>query len=322
MTSHSKIENDYSVSHISGESSDSRSIRALVALNAIVQTETEVSLLLQIRLRAAADRLMDCEKLQSSRTAIGLTCSMFFALVLHAIPPCIEPGPASSAALHRIQQRSRRYVRLASESTANVARVCGAQLSLLMQRGPPSCERFILTAGCSAHVNALLHRVAASRMHFTLIVLEASPSGEGHATASFALEMGVPVRMMEPSAAARAMSYVALVLCGGHAVDSSGGVYAPIGTLTTAIVAQEHSTPFCVVAPHYCFRLGESTPLDLCDATEREELHSLGVRHDHTKIDHTPSTYIHTYFTDLGALSPAAVADFLFSLDHSLLCET
>lgn len=178
----------------------------------------------------------------------------------------------------------------------------------------------VLAHGASACVIALL--LAASReLHFTLVVAEGRPDGEGHATARALMEQGVPVRMLEPCAVAGYMSKVHLVLCGAHALLSDGGLVGEIGTYTIALVAKAHRVPFCVAAPHFRIHRKSSgvgiaaevdddivvrpfdhqhhrDPADRSDYLHRAE----------PRYDSTPPALVDLIFTDVGVMTPQAVS--------------
>lgn len=167
----------------------------------------------------------------------------------------------------------------------------------------------VLTHGYSRHVAALLLRVA-EQAHFTLVVAEGRPDGDGHRTARELLQAGVPVRMIEPGAVARCMAQCRLVLCGAHAVLSDGGVLAPLGTLNMAYAAQAHGRPLYVAAPHYAF--SSTHHLDATAQTRaraRPCRTTPGVLLEEPRHDATPAHLITLLITDIGVLTPSAAAE-------------
>ena len=168
---------------------------------------------------------------------------------------------------------------------------------------------FVLTHDYSPYVVALL-LWAAEREHFTLLVAESRPDGGGHQTAITMLEAGVPVRMVEFGAVARCMARAQLVLVGATAVLADGGVLAPIGTLTIAYAAHAHGRPFYVAAPQHLFcrthhldATAQTITRGAPTSTRNPILRELPAR------DATPPHLVTLLLTDVGVLTPSAVAD-------------
>ena len=190
--------------------------------------------------------------------------------------------------------------------------------------GAVSC---VLTHGYCPHVTELLLRTAA-QAHFTLVVSEGRPDGDGHRTASELMQAGVPVRIIEPGAVARCMAQCRLVLCGAHAVLGDGGVLAPVGTLTMAYAAQAHGRPFYAVAAHYAFssthhvdaaaqtraraRPAPMPPRSTSSAAAGGVSASgsaTAIMLEEPRRDATPPHLITLLITDVGVLTPSAVAE-------------
>ena len=203
-------------------------------------------------------------------------------------PQMCAPGThaEASGALEWLERRSDRYLNLVAESAGRVA-ACGSGLlcSLLQSNGCDGSGRAssvrcttsksssfvggarrdkriedveplgsvcIFTAGFCSYVIAVLLYLA-KRAHFTLVIAEGRPNGDGHRTAQAMLAAGLPARMVEPAAVARYMPQCRLVLCGAHAVLGDGGALAPIGTLNMAFAAKAHGRPMYVASPHFMF---------------------------------------------------------------------
>ena len=176
----------------------------------------------------------------------------------------------------------------------------------------------VLTLGFSRYVTALLLGLA-QHVHYTLLIAEGRPSGDGHRTARELMKVGVPVRMIEPSAISRCMTQVQVVICGAHAVLGDGGVVAHIGTLTMAYAARAHGRPFYVAAPHYAF--STTHHLDAAAQTRVRAVPAPGSPRSTTSPsappvlverplrDATPPQLITLLLTDVGVLTPSAVAD-------------
>lgn len=88
----------------------------------------------------------------------------------------------------------------------------------------------VLTLGYSRCVVGLLLEAARTK-HFSVIVAESHPQGDGHTTAEQLAGAGVPVTMIEDAAVAYAMSRCQMVLCGAEAVLESGGIINKTGAL-------------------------------------------------------------------------------------------
>jgi translation initiation factor eIF-2B subunit alpha len=187
--------------------------------------------------------------------------------------------------------------------------------SLPIPRPPPPAaatglSSCVFTHGFCPYVTALLLR-AAQQTHFTLVVAEESPTGTGHKTAEALLSAGVPVRMIEFGAIARSIAQCQLVLVGADAVLADGGILAKVGTLTMAHAAHAHGRPFYVAAPHHVF-----SNTHHLDATAQTATRGVPGRGRHKLIlveqptqDATPPSLVTLLLTDVGVLTPSAVAD-------------
>ena len=185
--------------------------------------------------------------------------------------------------------------------------------------GPAAVESCVLTHGYCPHVTGLLLRMA-KQAHFTLVIAEGRPDGDGHRTAQELLLAGVPVLIIEPGAVARCMAQCRLVLCGAHAVLGDGGVLARIGTLTMAFAAQAHGRPFYVAAPHYAFSSTHHVDA-AAQSKARARPHraatsvgdaggaAAGILVEEPRRDATPPHLITLLITDMGVFTPSAVAD-------------
>ena len=180
----------------------------------------------------------------------------------------------------------------------------------------------VLTQGHSRVVVALL-LAAAQAKHFSVIVAESHPAGDGHETAQQLAQAGVPVTMIEDAAVAYAMSRCQMVLCGAEAVLESGGVINKTGTYQMAIVASACKKPFYVASESTKFaRLFPLSQNDLPGhEAPREHAAFVGrsppppsLRAEKPSRDYTPPSYITLLFTDLGVLTPSAVSDELIKL--------
>ena len=115
--------------------------------------------------------------------------------------------------------------------------------------------------------------------------------------------------MVEFGAVARCMAQVHLVLCGAHAVLADGGVLGQVGTLTMAYAARAHGVPFYVAAPHHAFCHTHHV-----DATAEAVVRGVPTSTRHVLVerpcrDATPPQLVTLLLTDVGVLTPSAVAD-------------
>jgi translation initiation factor eIF-2B subunit alpha len=124
--------------------------------------------------------------------------------------------------------------RLLIERGEMLARTTIEARSKIAKIGAPFVDAggVVLTLGYSRCVVALL-LAAAKTKHFSVIVAESHPQGDGHTTAQQLAQAGVPVTMVEDAAVAYVMSRCQMVLCGAEAVLESGGVIKT-GTLSAS----------------------------------------------------------------------------------------
>jgi len=264
-----------------------------------------------VQLQAAADELVSTARARN-RSAVRLACQAWLELVLttsHASRAASGGHDDEDTLRSELLRRSERYLRFAAECTAHTARLGAPFLgSVLRDGGACDC---VLTHGSFTAVTALL-LLAARKAHFTLLVAEGSPDGEGHRTAAALSKAGVPVRMIEPCAVAHCMGRVQLVLCGAHAVTQEGGVVGDVGTHTMAIVARAHKRPFYVAAQHHLFcrthELHAETAAELGLPSLPGGVSAVELQ-ARPRRDATPARLITLLFTDLGLLTPSAISD-------------
>jgi methylthioribose-1-phosphate isomerase len=284
---------------------------ALVALVQQATADDDVSLHLQVRLRAAADELATRETEED-----GDASHAFLDLAARTL----EGSERGAAALRRLQQRCVRYLTHVADSTRRLAAL-GCDVLVTAMRADPSGGggSCVLTHGHSRYVTALLLSMA-KRTHVTVLIAEDRPDGSGHRTAAELLAAGLPVRMVEFGAAARCMATVQLVLCGAHAVLADGGVLGRVGTLTLAHAAHAHSRPLYVAAPHHAFCHTRHL-----DATAQSAVRGVPAP-SHRRImlerpgrDATPAQLVTLLLTDVGVLTTSAVADEM-TVRHASVC--
>ena len=295
------------------DADDADTLRAIRSLTELLSAAEAGGLVLQVQLQAAADELVRTASARN-RSAVRLACQAWLELVLTTSHASRAAGGGHDedtlrSELPVARWRSERYLRFAAESTAHTARLGAPFLgSVLRDGGTCDC---VLTHGSFTAVTALL-LLAARKAHFTLLVAEGSPDGEGHRTAAALGRAGVPVRMIEPCAVAHCMGRVQLVLCGAHAVTQEGGVVGDVGTHTMAIVARAHKRPFYVTAQHHLFcrthELHAETASELGLPSLPGDV-SAFQQQARPRRDATPAHLITLLFTDLGLLTPSAISD-------------
>ena len=214
--------------------------------------------------------------------------------------------------------------RLLIERGEMLARTTIEARSKIAKIGAPFVDAggVVLTTGYSRAVVALL-LAAAKAKHFSVIVAESHPEGDGHKTAQQLAQAGVPVTMIEDVAVGYAMSRCQMVLCGAEAVIESGGVINKTGTYQMAIVAHACKKPVYIASESIKFaRLFPLSQLDLPEhELTREHAAFVGrgappppLIAEKPARDYTPPSYITLLFTDLGVLTPSAVSDELIKL--------
>ena len=205
--------------------------------------------------------------------------------------------------------------RLLLERGETLARTTLEARSKIARNGAPFVEAggVILTQGYSRVVVALLLEAARTR-HFSVIVAESHPEGEGHTTAEALASASVPVTMIEHAAVAYAMSRCQMVICGAEAVLESGGVISKTGTYQMAIVAAAckkpvyvaaESTKFGAAIPAIAERPAWARALARARRLCRPPAAAESIIAEKPSRDYTPPSYITMLFTDLGVLTPS-----------------
>lgn len=287
-----------------------RDAAAIQALIGTIRSSTATTMMgLREALREAGEVL---GKQPDAPLSIASLCELFVRFVTRT---ALASAEVDFDAMRRlILERGEMLARTTLEARSKIARV-----------GAPFIEAggVVLTQGHSRVVVALLLEAARTR-HFSVIVAESHPDGEGHATAEALTQASVPVTMIEEAAVAYAMSRCQMVLCGAEAVLESGGVINKTGTYQTAIVASACKKPFYVAA--------ESTKFARLFPLSQHDLPGHDLSREHAAFigrtkpppeglviekpsrDYTPPSYITMLFTDLGVLTPSAVSDELIKL--------
>lgn len=178
----------------------------------------------------------------------------------------------------------------------------------------------VLIHGNSRVVLALLLKAAESKQ-FNIIITEGRPNNDGYILAKTFIDAGIPTKVILDCAVGSVMDQVDLCLVGAEGVMENGGIINKLGTYQIAIVAKALKKPFYVAESYKFARMYPLSQKDLADLYLHDgidinnngtEPNSLLV--DKTSIDFTPAEFITLLFTDLGALTPAAVSDELIRL--------
>ena len=256
----------------------------------------------------------ELSKRHDAPMSIASLCELFVRFVTRTALESATDGFDDFEACKRLLvERGEMLARKPIEARAKIARI-----------GAPFVDAggVVLTLGFSRTVIALLLG-AAREKHFSVIVAESHPAGDGHESAQQLAQAGVPVTMIEDAAVAHVMSRCQMVVCGAEAVLESGGIINKTGTYQMAIVAAACKKPFYVASESTKF--ARLFPLSQNDLPEHEEAreHAAFVgrgappphlRAEKPSRDMTPPTYITLLLTDLGVLTPSAVSDELIKL--------
>jgi translation initiation factor eIF-2B subunit alpha len=279
-------------------------IRALT--ENIKQSSAKTLMGLREGLREAGDEL---SKRRDAPMSIASLCELFVRFVTRVALEDIDIDECKRLLI----ERGEMLAKMPLEARIKIARL-----------GAPfvNAGGVVITRGYSRAVLQLL-TAAAKTKHFSVIVAESHPEGDGHQTAHELAQGGVPVTMIEDVAVAYVMSRCQMVLSGAEAVLESGGIINKMGTYQMAIVASACKKPFYVAAESTKFaRLFPLSQNDLPEhESAREHAAFVGkgppppeLKVEKPSRDYTPPCYITLLFSDLGVLTPSAVSDELIKL--------
>uniref|UniRef100_A0A7S2RH27 Translation initiation factor eIF2B subunit alpha n=1 Tax=Rhizochromulina marina TaxID=1034831 RepID=A0A7S2RH27_9STRA len=210
--------------------------------------------------------------------------------------------------------RGERFAEMSATSRSSIARI-----------GHPFVKHnsVVLTHGKSRVVTAVLKEAAKAGKQFSVIVTECSPDRVGLLEQARAIaDAGIPVTVVSDASVAAEMERVDMALVGAEAVVESGGIVNRTGTFQLGIICATMKKPLYVAVESYKFaRLFPLNQHDLPPSVRSNapaasawgDLAS-GVQVCVPRCDYTPAKYISLLFTDLGALTPAAVSDELIKL--------
>jgi len=186
----------------------------------------------------------------------------------------------------------------------------------------------VLTIGWSRVVHTVLTAAAARNKRFNVVCTVSNPGSTGRITAERLRPHNIPVRLIEDSAVGHVMEEIDIVLVGAEAVAENGGVINKIGTYGASIVAKAYHKPFYVAAesckfsrlfplsqkdiPMFALRAAEYTKTVKTGFQRRASVDNVGSQKNAN--DYTPPSYITLLFTDMGVLTPSAIADELIKL--------
>ena len=181
-----------------------RDAAAIQALIGTIRMSTASTMMgLREVLREAGEAL---SKQHDAPLSISSLCELFVRFVTRTALASAEVDFDAMRKL--LLERGEMLARTTLEARSKIAR-----------NGAPFIDAggVILTQGYSRVVVALLLEAAKTR-HFSVMVAESHPEGEGHSTAEALASASVPVTMIEHAAVAYAMSRCQMVLVGAEAV--------------------------------------------------------------------------------------------------------
>jgi translation initiation factor eIF-2B subunit alpha len=219
---------------LEGDPAAGPSTAAIKALTGVIKDSGATTMMgLREALREAGEAL---SKRQDAPMSIASLCELFVRFITRTALTSSELDFDAMRGL--LIERGQMLAKTTLEARSKIANV-GAKF---IEAGG-----VVLTHGVSRCVVALLLKAARTK-HFSVIVAESHPDGDGHQTAKQLAEAGVPVTIIEDAAVAHAMSRCQMVLCGAEAVLESGGVISKTGTYQMAIVAAACNKP-CAALP-------------------------------------------------------------------------
>lgn len=158
-----------------------------------------------------------------------------------------------------------------------------------------------------------------------VIATESRPKLQGHITARYLADRGIPVTLIVDSAARYMIQKVDQVYLGADTVASNGAVINKIGTSQIALCADEARVPVTVCAETYKFSrdtlFGSLVSIEERDPREVVEPDAFpGVKIRNPVFDATPPEYIDVIITERGVISPSSayrIIDEMFLDGHS-----
>jgi len=154
------------------------------------------------------------------------------------------------------------------------------------------------------------------------IVKETRPRKQGHITARWLREMGVPVTLIVDNAARRYLDAADHVLVGADSIAADGSVINKVGTSGLAVNARERGVPVVVAAQTLKFHpdtmTGHTVEIEMRDEREvlaAEEADEMGdVTVENPAFDVTPPRYVDAIVTERGQFPPESVVTLMREL--------
>ncbi|MFX0169028.1 MAG: ribose 1,5-bisphosphate isomerase [Candidatus Hodarchaeota archaeon] len=155
---------------------------------------------------------------------------------------------------------------------------------------------------------------------FTVYVPETRPKYQGHITATWLDEAGIPSILITDNSVRYLMDQADKVFVGADAVTANGAVVNKIGTSAVALAADEARVDFYVAAESYKFSpatmAGELVEIEERDTEEVAEPDIIA-RWKHVSVrnpafDVTPAEYIDAIITEQGVIPPQGAIAVLY----------
>ena len=195
-----------------------------------------------------------------------------------------------------------------------------------------------MTSGNSRVVSAVLNAAADNGVQFRIVYVWSDlppcrSDGKGDRVVAQLRGKGIPVAVIQPSAAAYSLGKINMVMVGAEGVVENGGIVSRIGTYQLAMLAKSVRKPVYVVAESHKFvrlyPLGQcdlpvqQTVVDFSDRMDdnddderdagvrgaKEGQIQGGDRDDEEVVDYTPPELITALVTEMGIHSPSAVSE-------------
>ncbi|MFC4549770.1 MULTISPECIES: ribose 1,5-bisphosphate isomerase [Halorussus] len=160
------------------------------------------------------------------------------------------------------------------------------------------------------------------------VVKETRPRKQGHITARWLREMGVPVTLIVDNAARRYLDEVDHVLVGADSIAADGSVVNKIGTSGLAVNARERGVPIMVAAQtlklHPDTMTGHTVEIEMRDEREvltdeeeaeiNGEVGAEGLAVENPAFDVTPPRYVDAIVTERGQFPPESIVTLMREL--------
>ncbi|KAL8844717.1 MAG: hypothetical protein Q9176_000817 [Flavoplaca citrina] len=195
----------------------------------------------------------------------------------------------------------------------------------------------VMTSGNSRVVSAVLNEAADNGARFRVVYVRSDlppgrSDGKGDGVVAQLRGKGIPVAVIQPSAAAYSLGKINMVMVGAEGVVENGGIVSRMGTYQLAMLAKSVRKPVYVVAESHKFvrlyPLGQydlpvqQTVVDFCDRMDyiydgrdagvrgaKEGKIQGGGRDDEEVVDYTPPEFITALVTETGIHNPSAVSE-------------